>query len=78
MHNCVMRIKEHFDQVNDLISAVKASTVKMTSNADFFSEKILALSPEPEITRWGSWLDACTYYCKNLDHVKEIILSYSG
>ena len=40
MHNCAMRIKEHFDQVNDVVSAVKASTVENDQNSRFFEKKI--------------------------------------
>jgi len=32
----------------------------------------LCLPPYPAITRWGSWINAATYYCQNLDTVCRI------
>ena len=29
--------------------------------------------PEPIATRWGTWLEASNYYCRNLNEVKNIV-----
>ena len=36
----------------------------------------LTLPPEPVITRWGTWISACTYYWKNFDVVKSVVDSF--
>lgn len=32
----------------------------------------IKLPPEPIITRWGTWLHAASYYCKNLENIRNI------
>lgn len=32
----------------------------------------LNLSPEPIITRWGTWLEAVQYYCDHFDKIKML------
>lgn len=33
----------------------------------------IPLPPEPIITRWGTWLNACVYYADNFDAVKSVV-----
>lgn len=33
----------------------------------------ISLPPEPIITRWGTWLNACVYYADNFDSVKSFV-----
>jgi len=35
----------------------------------------LPLPPQPVITRWGTWLEAASFYCQNFNAVKEVINS---
>ena len=56
LHNCAMKIKSHFEDVDQLIAKVKAVTIKnITRQAKFFS---IGYPPQPVPTRWGSWLNA--------------------
>ena len=75
LHNCCLRIKGHFKDVNSVISCVKAATVKNKSRQSLFREKGIPLPPTPVLTRWGSWLNAALYYSKHLVKVREIFFS---
>lgn len=33
----------------------------------------LNLSPQPIITRWGTWLSAANYYCLNFQEIKNFV-----
>ena len=33
-----------------------------------------AISPQPMLTRWGTWLTAVFYYCEHFNTIKNIIL----
>ena len=51
-----MKIKSHFEDVDQLIAKVKAVTVKnKTRQAKFFA---IGYPPQPSPTRWASWLNA--------------------
>lgn len=74
MHNCAMRIKTHYELVDELISRVKAATVKNKRRANLFCQ--IGAPPQPVVTRWGSWLQAALYYAKNLPTVRVIVNSF--
>ena len=65
LHNCAMKIKPHFDKVDQLIAKVKAVTIKnKTRQAKFFAT---GYPPQPVSVRWGSsWLNAAMYYAKKI------------
>lgn len=70
LHNCCLKIRSHFPNVDKLIATVKASTVRNKERRNLFKE--IGFPPEPVLTRWGSWLSAAIYYAKNLVKVREI------
>lgn len=35
----------------------------------------LQLPPQPILIRWGTWINAATYYADNFENVQEIIAS---
>ena len=52
LHNCAMKIKSHFEDVNQLIAKVTAVTIKnKTRHAKFFA---IAYPPQPVPTKWRS------------------------
>ena len=71
-----MKIKSHFEDVDQLIAKVNAVTIKNKTRQAKFS----AISYPPQLvpTRWGSWLNAALYYAKNLHKVKAIVESFVG
>ena len=76
LHNCAMKIKSHFEDVDQLVAKVKAVTIKNKTRQAKFS----ALSYPPQLvsTRLGGWLNAALYYAKNLPEVKAIVESFVG
>ena len=76
LHNCAMKIKSHFEDVDQLIAKVKAVTIKNKSRQAKFSA--IGYPPQPVPTRWGSWLNAALHYAKNLPEVKVIVESFVG
>ena len=71
-----MKIKSHFEDVDQLIAKVKAVTTKNKTRQAKFSA--FDYPPQPVPTRWGSWLNAALYYAKNLTEVKTIVESFVG
>ena len=76
LHNCAMKIKSHFEDVDQLIAKVKAVTIKNKTRQAKFSA--IGYPPQPVPTRWGSWLNAALYYAKNLPEVKAIVENFVG
>ena len=74
LHNCAMKIKSHFEDVDQLIAKVNAVTIKNKTR----QAKFLAIGYPPQLvpTRWGSWLNAALYYAKNLPEMKAIVESF--
>ena len=60
LHNCAMKFKSHFGDVNQLIAKVKAATIKNKTRQAKFSA--IGYPSQPVPTRWGSWLNAALYY----------------
>ena len=71
-----MKIKPHFENVDQLIATVKAVTINNKTRQVKFSS--IGYPPQPVPTRWESWLNAVLYYAKNLPEVKAIVESFVG
>ena len=71
-----MKIKSHFEDVDQLTAKVEAITSKNTTRQAEFSA--IGYPPQSVPTRWGSWLNAALYYAKNLPQVKTIVKSFVG
>ena len=71
-----MKIKSHFEDVDQQIAKVKAVTIKNKTRQAKFSA--IGYPPQPVLTRWGSWLNAALYYAKGLPEVKAIVESFVG
>ena len=76
LHNCAMKIKSHFEDVDQLIAKVKAVTIKNKTRQAKFPAIGYPFQPVP--TRWGSWLNAALYSAKKLPEVKAIVESFVG
>ena len=73
LHNCAMKIKSHFEDVDQLIPIVKAVTIKSKSRQAKFS--VIGYPPQHVSTRWGSWLNAALHHAKNLPKSFFVICS---
>ena len=67
-----MKLKSHFEDVDQLIAKVKAVTIKNKTRQAKFSA--IGYPSQPVPTRWGSWLNAALY----LPKVKAIVESLVG
>ena len=68
-HNCVKKVKSHFEDADQLIAKVKSATVRNKIRQAKFAA--IDCLPQPLVTRWGSWLNAALYCAKNLPVVKR-------
>lgn len=73
LHNVAMKVRAYFPNIDALISAVKAATVKNKERRQDFALRNLPSPPEPVITRWVTWLEAALYYADHLPIVREIV-----
>ena len=74
LHNCAVKIKSYFEDVDEPIAKVKVKTIKNKIRQAKFSA--IGYSPQPVPTRWGSWLNTALYYAKYLPKVKAIVESF--
>ena len=61
LHNCAMRVRAHFKNINEIIATIKNKDRKKD-----FHDASLPSPPDLVITRWATWLRAALYYSKNL------------
>ena len=76
LHNCAMKIKSHFEDVEYLIPKVNSITIKNKTRQAKFSA--IGYPTQPVLTRWESWLNAALYYAKKLSEVIAIVESFVG
>jgi hypothetical protein len=77
MHRVAETVRASYPDVDKLISNVKKVFIKAPKRVEIFREKAsdLNLPPQPIITRWGTWIDAVSYYAYHFESVKEVINS---
>ena len=75
LHNCAIKIKSHFEDVDQLTAKTKAVT-----NKNKTKQAILCycLSTSACSYKMVSWLNASMYYAKTLPEVKAIVESFVG
>ena len=71
VHNCAMRIRGFYKNVDLLIASVKMITIKNRTTMSLFSG--IGIPPAVIVTRWSSWLRAALYYANNLPGVRRVI-----
>ena len=78
LHNCAMRVRAHFKNIDEIIATIKAATIKNKDRKKDFHDAGLASSPDPVITRWATWLRAALYYSENLPAVRTIVNNWTS
>ena len=73
LHNCAMRVRAHFKNIDQVIATIKAATIKNKDPKKDFHDAGLSSPPDPVITRWATWLRAALYYSENLPAVRTIV-----
>ena len=63
LHNCAMKLRNHYRYTNGFIYSVKGIIVKSTTAINMFTE--IGIPLEPILTRRGAWLKAIEYYQEN-------------
>jgi hypothetical protein len=60
--------------VDALVSRTKKVFIKALAHKMLFKSMApgVPLSPEPVITRWGTWIDAAIYYCDHFQVLKNV------
>ena len=78
LHNCAMRVRAHFKNIDELIATIKAATIKNKDRKKDFHDAGLPSLPDPVITRWATWLGAALYYSENLPAVHTIVNDWTS
>ena len=58
LHNCAMRVRAHFKNIDEIIATIKTATIKNKDRKKDFHDAGLPSPPDPVITRWATWLRA--------------------
>ena len=78
LHNCAMRVRAHFKNIDKVIATIKAATIKNKDRKKDFHDAGLPSPPNPVITRWATWLRAALYYSENLSAVRTIVNNWTS
>lgn len=75
LHRVAEEVRVQFPEVNNLISTIKKVFLKSPYRVQIFKNIApgISLPPEPILTRWGTWINACNYYCEHLNDIKKVI-----
>ena len=77
LRNCAMRVRGHFENIDEKIATIKAATIKNKDRKKDFHDAGLS-PPDSLITRWATWLRAALYYSENLPAVRLIINNWTS
>ena len=77
-HNCAMRVRAHFKNIDEVIATIKAATIKNKNRNKGFYDSGMPSHPDPVITRWATWLRAVLYYSENLPAVCTIVNNWTS
>ena len=78
IHNCAMRVRAHFKNIDKTIATIKAATIKSKDCKKVFYDAGLPSPPDRVITGWETWLKAALYYSENLPAVCTIVNNWTG
>ena len=78
LHNCAMRVRAHFKNIDPVIATIVALTIKNKDRKKNFHDAGLPSSLDPVITRWATWLRAALYYNENFPAVRTIFKSWTS
>lgn len=72
-------VRTLYPNVNALISNVKKTFLKSPKRIQKFKDMLpgVPLPPRPTIIRWGTWIEAATYFIKHYDEVKRVLNTFS-
>ena len=76
LHNCAMRVRAHFKNIDEVIATIKAATIKNKDCKKDFHDVCLSSLPDHVITKWATWLRAVLYCSDNLPAVRTIVSNW--
>jgi len=75
LHLVAEEVRSLYPSVDKVISETKKifnkSPARVLKYKEMFPE--LPLPPKPIITRWGTWLEAASFYAKHFEQVKQVV-----
>ena len=74
--NCAEHIPAYFKATNNLISSIKAATIKSKDRRSLFTAAGLSAPLQPILPRWGTCLEASFFYAEDFQIVKQIVSSF--
>ena len=77
LHNCAMRARAYFKNIDEVVATIKAATIKNKDRKKDFHHAGLPSPPDPVITRWATWLRAALHYSENLPAVRTIVNNWT-
>ncbi|KAL3081156.1 hypothetical protein niasHS_012677 [Heterodera schachtii] len=78
LHRVAEKVRDEFKKVDKLIAKTKAVFVKAPQRSNIYHRMFpdLAMPPKAVLTRWGTWLQAVSFYWQNFEAVKEVVNSF--
>ena len=73
LHNCAMRVRAYFKNIDEIVATIKAVTIKNKDRKKDFHDAGLPFPPDPVITRWATWLRAVLNYSEYLSALCTIV-----
>ncbi|KAL4088528.1 hypothetical protein QTP88_023622 [Uroleucon formosanum] len=74
LHRVAEEVRVNYPKVDKLVSSVKQIFLKAPSRTVLFKtvNPGIPLPPEPILTRWGTWIEATSYYCKYFSKIRDV------
>ncbi|KAL3090508.1 hypothetical protein niasHT_026999 [Heterodera trifolii] len=78
LHRVAEKVRDEFKKADKLIAKTKAVFVKAPQRSKIYHQMFpdLAMPPKAVLTRWGTWLQAVSFYWQNFEAVKEVVNSF--
>lgn len=75
LHRVAEEVRVNYPKVDKLVSSVKQIFLKAPSRTVLFKtvNPGIPLLPEPILTRWGTWIEATSYYCKYFSKIRDVV-----
>ncbi|XP_025415063.1 uncharacterized protein LOC112686828 [Sipha flava] len=74
LNRVLEKFREIFPEVNKLVNNGEKILLKSLHRVEVYKNIMeCELSPEPVITRWGTWLEAALFYAENFNKFKMFI-----
>jgi hypothetical protein len=75
LHRVAEEVRVNYPKVDKLVSSVNNFFLKAPSRTILFKtvNPGIPLPPEPILTRWGTWIEATSYYYKYFSKIRDVV-----